>query len=111
MGVRIESSESVITAYIFGEIDHHCAKEIRDEIDEITERMRPEILILDFRDVTFMDSSGIGLVMGRYKLIKEIGGELKVINVSGYIKKVMKLAGLDTLVSIEEGGKRNETNK
>lgn len=54
--------------------------------------MRPEILILDFRDVTFMDSSGIGLVMGRYKLIKEIGGELKVIKCQGYIKKVMKLA-------------------
>ena len=91
-----------MTAYIMGEIDHHSAKEIREEIDANIESLLPELLLLDFKDVTFMDSSGIGLVMGRYKLMRTIGGEVKVTNVSAHIKKVMRLAGLDKLAVIEK---------
>ena len=61
----------------------------------------PEKLIIDFKDVTFMDSSGIGLVMGRYKLMRSLGGEIEVKNVSSHIKKVMKLAGLDLLAVVK----------
>ena len=103
MPVQIYISEEVLTACLSGEIDHHSTKEIRREIDEIAGRVTPSELVLDFRDVSFMDSSGIGLVMGRYKLMQEFSGTLKVTNLSAHIKKVMKLAGLDRLAVIENG--------
>ena len=61
----------------------------------------PSMLILDMSGVSFMDSSGIGLVMGRYKAVKAFGGRVEVKNTSSQLKKVMKLAGLDRLASIE----------
>ena len=101
MSVKITQNGEVVTAYLEGEIDHHCAGELRKEIDEEVERSRPTMLILDFKDVTFMDSSGIGLVMGRYRLIKPMGAELHVTNTSPQIGKVMKLAGLDRLAKLD----------
>ena len=104
--VSIYLSDKTMTAYLSGEIDHHCAKGIREKIDDTAQRVRPDELILDFKDVTFMDSSGIGLVMGRYSLVQELGGSLRVVSLSSHIKKVMKLAGLDRLAVLENGGKR-----
>lgn len=104
MSVRVYVSDEILTAYLAGEIDHHSARSIREEIDEAATRAQPGELILDFRDVSFMDSSGIGLVMGRYSLMQELGGELRVVNLSAHIKKVMKLAGLDRLAVMENGG-------
>ena len=101
MPVIIETAESAVIAYIQGEIDHHNAPEIRREIDLAAERSHPDTLILDFGDVTFMDSSGIGLVTGRYKTVRSYGGSIRITNTSSQIKKVMKLAGLDHLASIE----------
>lgn len=103
MSVRTYIADEILTAYLSGEIDHHNAKKIREEIDDTANRCTPKLLVLDFKDVSFMDSSGIGLVMGRYSLMQEIGGELQVINLSGHIKKVMKLAGLDRLAVLEKG--------
>lgn len=94
-----------MTAYLSGEIDHHSAKGIREEIDDSAQRSMPAELILDFKDVSFMDSSGIGLVIGRYSLMQDLGGRLHVVNMSSHIGKVMKLAGLDRLAVMENGGK------
>lgn len=105
MSVRIYLADDLLTACLIGEIDHHSAKAIREEIDEAAGRARPERLMLDFRDVTFMDSSGIGLVMGRYAMMRELGGELLIDNMPAHIKKVMKLAGLEKLANIETGGR------
>lgn len=66
MNVTIESSGSVVIAYLIGEIDHHTAGEVREKIDDTLMLVKPKTLILDFKNVSFMDSSGIGLVMGRY---------------------------------------------
>ncbi len=95
MGVRIEAEESTVKAFLDGEIDHHCAPLIRSEIDTAVDDKHPEALIMDFGDVTFMDSSGIGLVMGRYRLMKSIGGRVCLQNTPAHIKKVMRLAGMD----------------
>ena len=102
MPVRIENQDGIITAFIMGDIDHHSAKEIRETIDFSLESSLPEILVLDFKDVTFMDSSGIGLVMGRYKLMQSMDGELRIQNVSSHMKKVMRLAGLDKLATFNK---------
>ena len=102
MPVRIENQDGIITAFIMGDIDHHSAKEIRETIDFALESSLPETLILDFKDVTFMDSSGIGLVMGRYKLMQSMNGQLRIQNVSSHMKKVMRLSGLDKLATFDK---------
>ena len=104
MSLRMETQEKTVTARLDGEIDHHTAKGIREEIDEYVGRVKPETLVLDFKDVSFMDSSGIGLVMGRYKLMTFLGGHVTVLNTSPQITRVMKLAGLERLVTIKKGG-------
>lgn len=111
VSVKIEVNNGVINAYLDGELDHHTAKVMREEIDGAVESNIPSQLILDFKDITFMDSSGIGLVMGRYKLLSKFGGELIITNPSPQIYKVMHLAGLSRLARIEKGGITNETNK
>lgn len=100
MGVRIETAESTVKAYLDGEIDHHCAAAIRNEIDLAVNTCHPENLVIDFGEVTFMDSSGIGLVMGRYQVMKGIGGRVSLENTPLHIKKVMRLAGLDRFADI-----------
>lgn len=100
MGTRIDCKQKEVTVYLDGEIDHHSAGLIRVSIDDIVLNRRPSVLTLDFEKVTFMDSSGIGLVMGRYKIMKSVGGSIRVINLSPTAYRVMKLAGLERLGKI-----------
>ena len=102
----LEHSGDQLTALLTGEIDHHTAGQIRDEIDAAIEFHRPSCLVIDFGGVTFMDSSGIGLVMGRYKLMKSIGGAVRVENTPKPLRKVMKLSGLYDLAQFD----REETD-
>ena len=81
MNIRTSSDEKIVTAFITGDIDHHSAKNIRNELDEYINQKKPLLLNLDFSGIKFMDSSGIGLIMGRYKLICSLGGRIKVINI------------------------------
>lgn len=99
--VKLENEKDIVTVWLYGEIDHHSARAIREEVDENLQRSLPKKLIFDFRDVNFMDSSGIGLIMGRYKLIKSMGGEIVIRNVKEQIGRVMKLSGLQKLVQFE----------
>lgn len=101
MAVDIKIREDAVTAYLSGEIDHHSAVQLREKIDESVIRSNAHRLILDFALVTFMDSSGIGLVMGRFRLMQENQGTLALQNLPGPIRKVMRLAGLDKLAEFE----------
>ncbi len=101
LDVEVKISDSTMFAYLNGEIDHHTASKIRSLLDVKIEGSQPKLLILDFTNISFMDSSGIGLVMGRYKLMQYIGGKLKIINPSPQIRRVMSLAGFDRLAVIE----------
>ena len=100
MSVKIINEDNKVISLLSGEIDHHNAKSLRQDIDFSLRENQPEELIMDFSEVGFMDSSGIGLVMGRYKLMQEIGGNLVVRNPPPHIKKVMRLSGIDRLASI-----------
>ena len=92
--------DSTLVAFLKGEIDHHTAAKIRSLLDIKIESIHPKLLVLDFTQITFMDSSGIGLVMGRYKTICELSGELAIVNTSPSIGKVMRLAGMERLAKI-----------
>ena len=107
----IESSGSVVIAYLIGEIDHHTAGEVREKIDDTLMFVKPKTLILDFKNVSFMDSSGIGLVMGRYRLLQSINPacQIEIKNVTLQTKKIMELAGLSSIAKIKEN--ENEYKK
>ncbi|NLT08948.1 MAG: STAS domain-containing protein [Ruminococcus sp.] len=98
LDIRTENGRSV--AALSGEIDHHNAREIRAELDRYIISVQPEELVMDMKDITFMDSSGIGLIMGRSKLIKECGGRLEVREPQPYIKRVLRLSGIERIVKI-----------
>lgn len=106
--VEIKVENKTVTAYLSGEIDHHNAEALRRKIDEAVNNRLPELLVLDFGAVSFMDSSGIGLVMGRYRLIENMNCRLYIINLSGHAYKVMKLAGLEKIAVLQE--KKKEAN-
>ena len=97
MPVEVKHENGIMTAVISGEIDHHTARAIREAIDSAAERIKPEHMRLDFSGVSFMDSSGIGLIMGRYRLMQEMGGSLELLGASANIARMIKLAGLSRL--------------
>ncbi len=101
MSCEIRSVGELLTVMLDGEIDHHTAKAIREEIDEAIDFHMPSLLIMDFERVSFMDSSGIGLVMGRYKNLQKNNAKLNLTNLPPNIYKVMKLAGIERLAKIE----------
>jgi len=96
--VEIINSGEQITAGIAGDIDHHTASGIRNEIDAVLENTTPQLLILDFGRVKFMDSSGIGLILGRQRVLQGFGGQLLIKNATGHAEKIVKLAGLSNLM-------------
>ncbi len=101
-GVTTSTSSGVCVAKIKGDLDHHTAKLIRGEIDREIISSRPHRLIIDFSGVTFMDSSGIGLIMGRYKLMQDYDGEVIIASPPNYIRKVLRIAGVDKLARITD---------
>ena len=95
--VEITRNGDTMTALLSGKIDHHSAADMRVAIDGQTQRHKPKMLQLDFSGVKFMDSSGIGLVMGRYRNIQLIGGKLRVINIPDNLRKMFEISGLSCL--------------
>lgn len=95
--INTNYKDEVLTIYLQGEIDHNKATNLRASIDSQANALRPKTLELDFSKVSFMDSSGIGLIMGRYRTMGLIGGKLKVINVPKNIDRVISLSGISAL--------------
>lgn len=98
--ITLKSEGEILVAKILGEIDHHTAREIREEIDTKIIRTTPSVLVLDFEKVTFMDSSGVGLIMGRYKLINPMGGRIIIKNSPDLVKRMLSLSGVSKLANI-----------
>lgn len=91
-----------LTVSLTGEIDHHCAKEFIGAITAKLEAYTPRICILDFREVTFMDSSGIAVVINTLRQMKRLDGQLLLSGLSEQPFKVFQLSGIDKLVEIKE---------
>ena len=101
MAIRISSTPVRVTIEITGEIDHHNAAVLRLEADEAIQKTLAPNVRLDFGEVTFMDSSGIGFVLGRYRIVESYGGNVEVVNLSERNCAMMRLAGLDKLVTLK----------
>jgi len=97
--INDEKSEAKIL--LFGELDHHSVKPIREEIDEKIIYHRPKTVILDLENVSFADSAALGLILGRYTRISEYGGVLSLCGVSKELFKILSLAGTEKIMKIE----------
>ena len=99
MNVKTIYDSGELTALLSGDIDHHSARQMRIVIDGEIERCRPNRLLLDFRRVRFMDSSGIGLIMGRCRLMKLCGGSVSLKNVPQQLERLIALSGILTITT------------
>ena len=102
MPVTIEVNGNTMTARLSGELDHPHTQKLREEIDRSVQKEHPNRLILNFAGVEFMDSSGIGLVLGRYRLMQEREGSLVLCAMPPHIRRVMRVAGIANLEIEEE---------
>lgn len=91
---------NILTARIIGEIDHHSSRRMRGEIDEKMYETRPAMLVMDFRRVKFMDSSGIGLILGRCDTAVALMINVRIINVSKPIMRLIRLSGIDRVSNL-----------
>ncbi|MGN0630845.1 MAG: anti-sigma factor antagonist [Ruminococcus sp.] len=108
MTVELKNDNTCLIALLSGELDHHTVRSVREEIDTAISENQPSRLALDFGDVTFMDSSGIGLILGRCKIMGGIGGTTAIWNPPPHIRRVMKLSGVERLAKIENPPNRKE---
>ena len=82
-----------------GELDHFCAQSIRRELDALLEADKGiSMLILDFTTLSFMDSSGIGVILGRYRIMRDRGGTLAVIHMNRHIGRIFHMSGMDRII-------------
>lgn len=91
-----------LTVVLTGEIDHHCAKAYISSISAKIEAYTPQVCILDFQEVTFMDSSGIAVVINALRNMTRIDGKLILAGLSAQPMKVFRTSGIDKLVEIKE---------
>lgn len=91
---------TTLTAKLAPEIDHHSAKGMREAIDAMMFKLSPEILVLDFSLVKFMDSSGIGLIIGRAELAGEIGATVRITSLSNMLRRIVRLSGIEKIKNI-----------
>ena len=110
MNELFEFKDAILTVHLPQDLDHPQSDWIRKETDRIMSRTYVKRIVFDFENTEFMDSSGIGLVMGRYRLIREWNGSVEIHNPAPSIKKVMRLAGLDRIASIHSSPPKSGTN-
>ena len=108
-GFDSEFTGEILKIKLRGEIDHHSAVAVRSAIDDMIRAKRPIKLVIDMSAVDLMDSSGLGLIMGRYALMKEIGGVTVVLDPSPRVEKIMSLAGLERIVRVEYSARQETT--
>jgi stage II sporulation protein AA (anti-sigma F factor antagonist) len=108
MKVDYENKDKLLKFEINEEIDHHISENLRRTIDYEIQRRNPKRIILDFNNVYFMDSAGIGMVIGRYKTASMIGAKLEMKNVRANIKRIFEMTGVLKIIPIIEEEEQNE---
>ncbi len=97
-GATYEMNERCLIIKLSEELDHHNAVSIREKADKLIDRNNIKHIIFDFSGAGFMDSAGIGVIMGRYKKVIFIGGKIAVANVSTAVDRIFRLSGLYKII-------------
>jgi stage II sporulation protein AA (anti-sigma F factor antagonist) len=95
------NANKTLTIKLTEEIDQHQVDKMRRDIDNEIERYNPRKVIFDFSNISFMDSSGIGMVLGRYKLTKMLNGDFEIINVNSRMRKIFDMSGVARIIKIK----------
>lgn len=93
-----------ITVYVPRELDDHAATRIKEQVDKVIAEQWIRTVIFDFRDTALMDSSGIGMILGRYKKITYSGGKVEAVHLSDRIRRMLVLSGLCHVIRMEQEG-------
>lgn len=99
--------DKVLTLKITEEIDEHTTEKMRRKIDNEITRFLPRKVVFNFSNVTFMDSAGIGMLLGRYKVIKMLGGSLEIININRQVKKLFEMSGILKIIPVTDNLEEN----
>ena len=98
----LKREEGTLVVKIPEEVDHYFVDMVREEVDKKLQMENINRLVFDFEKTEFMDSSGIGLLMGRYKLMRAIGGRVSIVHTKERIRKILILSGIHKIIPIEE---------
>lgn len=102
MEIEYLNKDKSLLLKITEEIDHHAVEKLRRKADLEIEKHIPRKVIFDFTNVTFMDSAGIGLLLGRYKKIISLGGSLEVVNATETVNKILIMSGVNKIININK---------
>ena len=114
--MQYQIQENCLIIYLPKDVDHCSVQVIQHEADTIIKQNHIKHVIFDFKETQFMDSSGIGAVMGRYKLINMLGGEVWGVHINPRIKKILEMSGMHRIMQLygeevdNEYNQRNEVN-
>lgn len=100
MQIALKLNQRTLIVSLGGELDHHGAEQIRTVIERAITERDVKNLIFDFSSLSFMDSSGIGMIIGRYKLIHSLGGSVALVCTSDRMKKLVTMSGLTRLIAV-----------
>ena len=102
MQVEVEHFRQALIVRLKGELDHHTAAAVKNKMEEAILRSNCSYLVLNLEDLQFMDSSGIGVILGRYKLIKSRGGKVMVCGVTPSVYRLLEMSGLFKILEVED---------
>ena len=100
MEITVNIRKNVLLVSLSGELDHHTAKEVKSLIEEVVKNRGVKNLVLDFSNLTFMDSSGIGVVVGRYKLITSLGGRIAIAGAKNNVSRLLYMSGINKIIEL-----------
>ena len=102
MSMEYQVQENCLTIFLPKEVDHHNAEEVKKSADAIIEKEHIKYVIFDFEQTDFMDSSGIGLVMGRFREMELIGGKVRAVHVGERMRRILVMSGVTRVIEVEE---------
>ena len=100
MEIKVTVRKNILVVTLFGELDHHTTKDVKNLIEEVIKNRSVKNLIFDLSNLTFMDSSGIGIIIGRYKLISSLGGSVAISGARGNVNKLLYMSGINKIINI-----------
>ena len=100
MEVKLLGERRTLLVRLSGELDHHTAAKVKEEVDRMIRSTNAINIIFDFSDLLFMDSSGIGMLMGRYKKVRTLGGRVAAFGVNAQILRIMEMSGVDKIIKL-----------
>lgn len=99
--IDLEVKQEVLCIRLIGELDHHTAETLRTKVTEAIEKHQILHIVMNLKNLTFMDSSGLGVILGRYKQIKLKNGEMVVCSISPQVKRLFEMSGLFKIIRLE----------